>query len=119
MLRAGCSYRQRLEDILAERGVVGVRLLEFGMLDAIIGCAAAGIGITLLPRAVVEAACRAGRIAAQTLPAEQARVTTVSIRRSEAFVSAALDRFLWFCRKYATDAPPAAGSGGAGILAPG
>ena len=35
VLRAGCSYRQRLEDILARRGVVGLRLQEFGTLEAI------------------------------------------------------------------------------------
>src|SRR5262249_8419963 len=29
VLRAGCSYRQRLEEILTRRGVVGLRLLEF------------------------------------------------------------------------------------------
>ena len=42
VLRLGCSYRQRLEAILAKRGVVGLRLLEFGTIDAIIGCVVAG-----------------------------------------------------------------------------
>jgi DNA-binding transcriptional LysR family regulator len=101
VLRAGCSYRQRLEQILAGRGVTGVRLLEFGTLDAIIGCAAAGIGITLLPRAVVEPARAAGSIAVHTLPAEQARVTTMFIRRSDAFLSTALACFLHACRQQA------------------
>ncbi|HUD61182.1 MAG TPA: LysR substrate-binding domain-containing protein, partial [Acetobacteraceae bacterium] len=53
VLRVGCSYRQRLETVLATRGIIDVRALEFGSLDAIVGCVSAGIGITLLPRAVV------------------------------------------------------------------
>jgi LysR family transcriptional regulator, cell division regulator len=48
VLRAGCSYRQRLEDMLKRRGVGDIRLLEFGTIEAILGCVAAGLGITLL-----------------------------------------------------------------------
>src|SRR5262249_38225189 len=63
VLRLGCSYRQRLEQLLAKRGIVGLRPLEFGTIDGILGCVAAGLGITLLPRSVVEAARRDGRVA--------------------------------------------------------
>jgi LysR family transcriptional regulator, cell division regulator len=96
VLRAGCSYRQRLEEILARRGVVGLRRLEFGTIEGILGCAAAGLGITLLPRALVEGARRARRIAVHTLAPEEARVETVFIRRRDAFVSSALAAFLAF-----------------------
>jgi DNA-binding transcriptional LysR family regulator len=98
VLRAGCSYRQRLEAILAARGVVGVRLLEFGSLDAIIGCVGAGLGITLLPRSVLEPARRAGRIAIHALPPAEADVETLFIRRSDAFSSSALGAFLDWAR---------------------
>ncbi len=63
VLRLGCSYRQRLEDILAQRGIVGLRRLEFGTLEAIFGCVAAGLGITLLPRALIGPVWRDGRVA--------------------------------------------------------
>jgi DNA-binding transcriptional LysR family regulator len=53
VLRAGCSYRQRLETLLAQRGITVRRHLEFGTLEAIFGCVAAGLGITLLPRALL------------------------------------------------------------------
>ena len=62
MLRAGCSYRQMLETLLARRGIVVQRLLEFGTLEAIFGCISAGLGITLLPRALVGGVCDAGRV---------------------------------------------------------
>jgi DNA-binding transcriptional LysR family regulator len=94
VLRAGCSYRQRLENVLAARGIVGVRLLEFGTLESILACVGAGIGVTLLPRIVLESATRDGRVALHALPAAEAEVDTVFIRRHDAFVSSALAAFL-------------------------
>jgi DNA-binding transcriptional LysR family regulator len=106
VLRAGCSYRQRLETSLARRGVVGTRLLEFGTLDAILGCVAAGLGVTLLPRSVVAPAWRAGQVAIHPLPPAEARVETLFVRRRDAFVSSALAAFLATARSnLATFAP--------------
>ena len=93
VLRAGCSYRQRLEDILARRGLVGARLLEFGTIDAILGCVAAGLGLTLMPRGIVEPARRQGRVALHALPPGEAVVETVFIRRGDGFLSSALAAF--------------------------
>lgn len=94
VLRAGCSYRLRLEAMLARRGAVSPRLLEFGTLDAILACVGAGLGITLLPRALVEDALRERRIGAHALPREEAQVETVFIRRRDAYASSALAAFL-------------------------
>jgi DNA-binding transcriptional LysR family regulator len=94
VLRAGCSYRQRLEAVLASRGVVGVRVLEFGTLEAILGCVAAGLGITLLPRSIVGPSRRGDELAVHELPAEEARVETLFVRRRGSFVSSALAAFL-------------------------
>jgi DNA-binding transcriptional LysR family regulator len=94
VLRLGCSYRQRLEEILSRRGAVGLRRLEFGTIEGLIGCAAAGLGVTLLPRALVEPARRQGRVALHALPPEEAEVETLFIRRRDAFVSSALGSFL-------------------------
>lgn len=94
VLRAGCSYRQRLENILADRGVVGLRKLEFGTLDAILACVSAGLGLTLLPRSIVAAAVEQGRVNAHALPPRDSRVDTLFIRRRDAFASSALAAFL-------------------------
>lgn len=94
VLRAGCSYRQRLEEILARRGIVNVRLLEFGTVEAIVGCVAGGIGITLLPRSLVDVTVPSNRVAVHGLPVAEATVDTVFIRRREAFTSSALAAFL-------------------------
>lgn len=53
--RQGCSYRQRVELLMASQGVTAVRIMELGMLDTILGCVAAGMGYALLSRALVEA----------------------------------------------------------------
>ena len=94
VLRAGCSYRQRLESLLAQRGIAVPRLMEFGTLEAIFGCVAAGLGITLLPRALVGPVWRSERVAMHRLPPEEAMVTTVFIHRREAHLSSALRAFL-------------------------
>ncbi len=94
VLRAGCSYRQRLEALLARRGIAVPRLLEFGTLEAIFGCVAAGLGITLLPRALVGPVWQSGRVSLHRLPPAEALVTTVFIHRRESHLSTALRAFL-------------------------
>lgn len=51
--RQGCHYRQRIELLLASRGVTHGRIFDFGTVDGILGCVAAGMGFALLPRAAV------------------------------------------------------------------
>ena len=93
VLRAGCSYRQRLEELLARRGIVGLRRLEFGTLEAILGAVAAGLGITLLPGALVGPVWRGGRVAVHRLPTADARVQTVFVQRRDVLRSSAMSAF--------------------------
>lgn len=108
VFRAGCTYRLQLEALLAARGAVGVRRLEFGTLDGIIGCVGAGIGVTLLPRAAVAQAAAAGRVRLHPLPSREAQVPTVLVRRADAFVSAALSRFIETAHRQLATSRPAA-----------
>ena len=94
VLRAGCSYRQRLEEVLARRGVAGLRRLEFGTIEALLACTAAGIGITLLPRGIVEAAAGRFRLSLHDLPPAEALVETLFVQRREAMRSSALSALL-------------------------
>jgi DNA-binding transcriptional LysR family regulator len=98
VLRAGCSYRQRLEEILARRGIAAPRILEFGTVEALFGCVAANLGITLLPRALIGPVWQEGRVAVHRLPPADARVETVFIRRRDAHLSSALSAFLAMLR---------------------
>lgn len=94
VLRAGCSYRQRLEALLARLGVPAPRMLEFGTLEAIFACAGAGLGITMLPRALADKASTATSLSILTPPAGEAIVDTVFVRRREGFTTTALTAFL-------------------------
>jgi len=98
VLRAGCSYRLRLEAMLAQRGIVGVRQLEFGTLEAIIACVGAGLGVTLLPRALLGPVWQQGRVRAHALPDGERWAETVFIRHREAYASSALRAFLDIAR---------------------
>src|SRR4029077_17814850 len=53
VFRTGCTYRQKLEQVLTEFGWPSATRFELGTLDGMVGCVAAGMGVTLLPRAVV------------------------------------------------------------------
>lgn len=94
VFRAGCSYRQRLETLLATLGVVSAEPLEFGSLEAIISCVAAGIGVTLLPKGVVAKAWQEGLIAVHELADDAARAETLFVRRKDAYLTSAATAFL-------------------------
>lgn len=94
VLRAGCSYRQRLEALLTRLGAPAPRILEFGTLEAIFACVGAGLGITMLPRALVEKTSSAASLAILTPPAQEATAVTVFLRRHDAVATSALKAFL-------------------------
>ena len=98
VLRAGCSYRQRLEELLVRRGIAAPRVLEFGTVEALFGCVAANLGITLLPRDLIGPVWQEGRVAVHALPPADAMVDTVFIRRQDGLLSSALGAFLTMLR---------------------
>lgn len=98
VFQIGCSYRQRLESFLAAMGIVTAKPLEFGSLDAILSCVSAGVGVTLLPKGVVSGAWQSNKIAVHKLPPDQAQVEILFVRRSDAYVSSAMNAFLRLAR---------------------
>jgi DNA-binding transcriptional LysR family regulator len=52
---AGCSYRRRLESWLGRGGVSPERVMEYGSYHAICACVAAGSGIAVVPKSVIQA----------------------------------------------------------------
>jgi LysR family transcriptional regulator, cell division regulator len=90
VFRTGCTYRQRLEQILAEFGWPSATRFELGTLDGMIGCVAADMGVTLLPRAVVG---RNETVSIHTLSAAVSGVDTLFIHRRSAYQYSALQGF--------------------------
>jgi DNA-binding transcriptional LysR family regulator len=91
VFRTGCTYRQRLEQTLTEFGWPSAIRFELGTLDGMIGCVAAGMGVTLLPRAVVG---RNEGVSIHALGPAQARVETLFITRRAAHEYNALRGFV-------------------------
>ena len=98
VFRQGCSYRQRLASILDGLGVRYV-VMEFASLDAIVSCISAGVGVTLLPKTLVEKLWTDHSVTVHELPADQARVETVFVRRHDYHPASALNAFLRMSRE--------------------
>jgi DNA-binding transcriptional LysR family regulator len=90
----GCAYRSRLEDLLGRRGVTPTGRMEFGTIEAIIGCVEAGLGVTLLPRGLLQDAERDRRLLLHRLSAAESRVEILFIRRRDIFLFSALRAFM-------------------------
>jgi DNA-binding transcriptional LysR family regulator len=94
VFRTGCTYRQRLEQVFSDFGWPSAARFELGTLDGMIGCVAAGMGVTLLPRAVVERSDQRKEINVHTLDTAWSRVDTLFIQRRSAHQYSALSGFV-------------------------
>jgi DNA-binding transcriptional LysR family regulator len=77
----GCSYRGRLERWLGSGNALPDRVLEFQSYHAIIACVAAGSGIAIVPRSVIETAAGGREIRITPLPGNIAKARTQLIWR--------------------------------------
>lgn len=100
VFRTGCTYRQRLEQVLTEFGWPSAARFELGTLDGMVGCVAAGMGVTLLPRAVVG---RNDDVSIHALSPAQSRVETLFITRRAAHEYSALRGFVSCLNKQDAD----------------
>lgn len=94
MFRTGCSYRQRLEQLLVQLGKPAFKRLEFGSFDGILGCVAADIGITLLPRSVVDRSMLHDQVISHQVDVNIARAPTYFIRRRHSYECIAVQMFI-------------------------
>lgn len=77
----GCSYRRRLEAWLAAGKILPDRVMEFQSYHAIIACVAAGSGIAVVPRAVMQLTRAAQDVTVTALPASIAKTRTQLVWR--------------------------------------
>ena len=92
VFRHGCSYRQLLEAQFASRGWLPYKRIEFGTVEGILGCVAADVGVTVMPRAVAERYAGARSLRLESFkPALQ--VETLFVRRADAHMGATLRAF--------------------------
>lgn len=94
MFKTGCSYRQRFEQLLSERGWPRYTRLEMGTLEGILGCVAAEVGISLLPRSIVENAANRSALRCHPSTGKKYAVKTLFIRRRDEHPGQALQQFM-------------------------
>ncbi len=92
--RQGCSYRQRIELFLSSQGITSTKIFEFGSIDGILGCVAAGMGYTLMPLSTVQAHSQRFDIDYLELPAAISELDTYFATSSSATWSPAMKNFV-------------------------
>ena len=80
----GCPHRKRFEDWFSRQGEMADRVIEMSSYHALLGCAAAGMGVALMPRSVLSGFPHAACLSVHALPAPHHRARTVLIWRKGA-----------------------------------
>lgn len=93
VLDYGCSYRDRLSDILKARGI-SHQVLSVASFEAIRSCVQSGVGVTLLPEDLFATEWRDPSVTAYELPELGGPIKTLFIRRHDSELSSALNAFL-------------------------
>ncbi len=94
LTRPHCIHRKRLEQWFRDEGMVPMKMMEFGTLEAIIGCVKAGLGIAVITESLVSQHQTDGKLRIHKLPDKYATVKTVFIRRKDTFINHAYRKFL-------------------------
>jgi DNA-binding transcriptional LysR family regulator len=90
----GCGYRSRLEQWLRDEGLLPKRIMEFNILETILNSVSLGLGITLVPESVVKYLSTAGKVYYHPIPEKYSRISTVFIRRKDAYMTSAMRSLL-------------------------
>lgn len=88
----GCHYRERLERWSARQSLQIAAQQSYGSIEAILGGIAAGMGIGLLPRSLLQTHPRGRLVDWQPIEAELAQAPTLLIRRHDQAPSPLLER---------------------------
>ncbi len=93
VFRAGCTYRAQLEGWLRKTGRLPYQVMEFGSIEGILGCIAAGMGVSFLPRSVVERPQYEENCSLHPLPGDFGHMITWFVRRRNEKPSKAMQAF--------------------------
>jgi DNA-binding transcriptional LysR family regulator len=83
-LHPGCPYRKILEDWFARGRVSRERVVEVTSYHAVLGCVAAGMGVALLPRSVLDTYTERSRLSIHELGKKLRKVRTLLVWRRDA-----------------------------------
>ncbi|OBZ17676.1 LysR family transcriptional regulator [Bacillus sp. FJAT-26390] len=94
VFRIGCSYRQKYEEWLSLKGIRPSKIMEFGTVEGILGCIHAGLGISLLPRSVVERASERYSLQIQNISEKLFKTATLFVRRKDSYYTPAVSELI-------------------------
>lgn len=94
VFHSGCAYREKFEQWLYQEKMIPNKIMEFGTIDGIIGCVAAGLGISMLPQSVITKHVQDGIIRQHSIPNLYGKVKTVFIYRRDKYVPTSLIKFI-------------------------
>ncbi|MCR8853530.1 LysR family transcriptional regulator [Lysinibacillus fusiformis] len=94
MSNQGCGYRAKLEQWLKDEGLLPKRIIEFNILETILKSVAIGLGATIVPRSAVEHLTTTGKVYCHPIPDKYGIISTVFIRRKDAYMTKSMDYFL-------------------------
>jgi len=89
----GCSYRDILEELLTEIGLRKLKFVEMDSLDSMIQSVENGLGITLLPEALIKKQYAYRSLSIIKIPAKYAQCPTVFIRMKDSASNKGLQLF--------------------------
>ncbi|MED1529199.1 LysR family transcriptional regulator [Bacillus sp. FSL W8-0920] len=90
---AHCIYLGRWQRWLESNGFASMKVMEYGTLEGVLKCVENGLGVTVLPKSMVESRVQ-GRFTCHPLPEPHRIVPTVFIRRRDSYMTSALSRFM-------------------------
>lgn len=79
----GCAYRRRFEDWFRSGGIIPERVVELTSYHAILGCAVAGMGVALMPRAMLDIFPERAKLSIHELPVSQRHTSTSLVWRKD------------------------------------
>ncbi len=94
VLPAGCRFRSRLVSLLSEEGFAQPQIMELGSLDTVIGCVRAGMGISLVPKSVVDNRNDKECFIIHTVPKKFSKIPILFIWNSKSFLTITMKKFI-------------------------
>lgn len=101
----GCGYRLKLEKWLRDTDKHLVKMMEFGTLETILGSVVSGLGVTIVPKSTVSNLLKKGLAKAYVLPKQYSNISTVFILRSDAYITASIEKFIDVIKQYKLASP--------------
>ncbi|CAH0537762.1 LysR family transcriptional regulator [Vibrio marisflavi] len=93
LFREGCSFRAQAMAWRRSCGDTELKLMELGSLDGILGCAAIGLGCTVMPEKVLKASRRYEELTVSQLPTEFTRTQVQLLRHKDTALLPSMETF--------------------------